>query len=87
MAERITGVSHRTDAAGRVANHIAYGAIATGAGAGIPALLIDARLAAGALGVYSALRPAVGRSSQIANQAGTGGSIALSPALGVGAAW
>lgn len=87
LTERITRVSCRTDAARRVVNHIAYGAIATGAGARIPTLLIDARLAAGTLSVNSALRSAIGRSSQIANQAGTSGSIALCAALGVGAAW
>jgi len=67
-----------------VINHITNGPIATRTGTGISTLLIDARLTAGTLSVDAAFGPAVGGSSQVTHQTGTGGSITLSTALGVG---
>ena len=48
----------------------------------VTTLLTDAGQVTGALAVQDALRPAVGRNSHIARQAGAGCDVVLVPALG-----
>ena len=52
----------------------------------VTTLLTDAGQVTGALAVQDALRPAVGRDSHIAGQAGAGCDVVLVPALGEGTA-
>lgn len=59
-AKRITDVAHQTTADGSVVDDIALGVEATGSGARIEALLINARLVARALSVNGALWTTVG---------------------------
>lgn len=84
--EGIALIARRTTADGRVVDDIAHGLEATRTGTGIATLLADARQVRGTVRVYDALWLAVGRSSEVARQAGTHCLLALSPTLAKGAA-
>lgn len=79
--ERISRVASRAGAAGCVIDDTAAGSKATGPGARISALLVDAGLVAGTLCIYGALWSAVGRRSHVVGQTAAAGSAVHHPAL------
>ena len=81
--EGVALVSLLTAAHGVVVDDLALGVGAAGPGAGVAALLVDAGQVAGALAVYPALGPAVGRGAHVARQTGARRDVVLASALGV----
>ena len=68
-------------------DHLALGVGPAGPGARVAALLVDAGQVTGALAVYPALGPAVGRGAHMAGQTGAVYKVVLAPALGVRPTW
>lgn len=86
LGERIADVAGVTGADGHVAQDLAFGLEATGARARIAALLIDAGLIAGTVGVEDALGATVGRCTDVVFEARAGRAVADHLAAGVGSA-